>query len=277
MLARCTTAAGVSGARPCSISASAMRPIRSIDISRTSVPPLAARPGQSTPLSASRPGSRWPETTVKSDATPRWVNGMPATAGPASALVTPGTTVTGMPARTHASHSSPPRPNTNGSPPLSRTTRLPARARSTSTSLISSWVRLCRCADLPQSITSTCGGSSVSSSRGASRSTTTTSAVATRRRPRTVINSGSPGTAADQRDRAAMGARCRATGSSPRSSATPIASRSAIARRGSSPPLTATVRSSRRSTAGTRAVPPRRRRCARRRSAALRQQQRRRR
>ncbi len=95
--------------------------------------------------------------TVKSAATPRWVSGMPATAGAASAEVIPGTTVTGTPAAAHASHSSPPRPNTNGSPPLRRTTRFPARARSTSTALISSCVRLCRCADLPQSMTSTCG------------------------------------------------------------------------------------------------------------------------
>ena len=37
---------------------------------------------------------------------------------------TPGTTSNGMPAAASASASSPPRPKTNGSPPLSRTTRL---------------------------------------------------------------------------------------------------------------------------------------------------------
>ena len=44
----------------------------------------------------------------------------------------PGTTSNGIPASARASASSPPRPNTNGSPPLSRTTHLalPARGRS---------------------------------------------------------------------------------------------------------------------------------------------------
>ena len=41
-----------------------------------------------------------------------------------------------MPACANASSSSPPRPNTNGSPPFSRTTRRPARACATSCSLI---------------------------------------------------------------------------------------------------------------------------------------------
>ena len=35
---------------------------------------------------------------MKSAATPRWVSGMPAAAGPASAELSPGTTVTGTPA-----------------------------------------------------------------------------------------------------------------------------------------------------------------------------------
>src|SRR5438874_53508 len=42
---------------------------------------------------------------------PRWVTGIPAQAGTATALVTPGTTSNGIPARAHASASSPPRPN----------------------------------------------------------------------------------------------------------------------------------------------------------------------
>ena len=50
--------------------------------------------------------------------------------GTAIALVTPGTTVTGTPAAAQASTSSPPRPKTYGSPPLSRTTKLrPAPGR----------------------------------------------------------------------------------------------------------------------------------------------------
>ena len=54
--------------------------------------------------------------------------GCPLSAGPASALDRPGTTSKGTPARARASASSPPRPNTNGSPPFSRTTRSPRHA-----------------------------------------------------------------------------------------------------------------------------------------------------
>ena len=50
---------------------------------------------------------------------------MPASSGTATAEVTPGTTVTGTPASRQASTSSIPRPNTYGSPPLSRTTTRP--------------------------------------------------------------------------------------------------------------------------------------------------------
>ncbi len=46
--------------------------------------------------------------------------------------VMPGTMRNGMEARAKASASSAPRPNTNGSPPFSRSTRLPLRARLTS-------------------------------------------------------------------------------------------------------------------------------------------------
>ena len=49
-----------------------------------------------------------------------------------------GTTVTGMPASAQASTSSYPRAKTNGSPPLSRTTNLPALARSIITALMAS-------------------------------------------------------------------------------------------------------------------------------------------
>ena len=47
---------------------------------------------------------------------------MPAYAGAAIPAVIPGTTSNGIPASRSTSASSPPRPNTNGSPPLSRTT-----------------------------------------------------------------------------------------------------------------------------------------------------------
>ena len=68
---------------------------------------------------------------MKSWATPRWVTGIPARAGTAIGLVSPGMTVTGTPASRHASTSSNPRPKTKLSPPLNRTTRLPASARDT--------------------------------------------------------------------------------------------------------------------------------------------------
>ena len=61
-------------------------------------------------------------TTVKLVDRPRWVTGIPAYAAAAIALVIPGTTSNGTPARMQASASSPPRPNTNGSPPFRRTT-----------------------------------------------------------------------------------------------------------------------------------------------------------
>ena len=73
-------------------------------------------------------GSSWPVITANDDAMPRCVTGIPAYAGAAIADVTPGMTSNGTPAAASASASSPPRPKTNGSPPFSRTTRLPARA-----------------------------------------------------------------------------------------------------------------------------------------------------
>ena len=81
----------------------------------------------------------WPVTTANDAATPRCVTGMPAYAGTATAELTPGTISNGMPASASASASSPPRPNTKGSPPLSRTTRRPRRAFATSSALISAW------------------------------------------------------------------------------------------------------------------------------------------
>ena len=59
--------------------------------------------------------------------TPRWVTGTEAAAGTDTAEVTPGTTEHSSPAAAHACSSSKPRPNTYGSPPLSRTTCFPAR------------------------------------------------------------------------------------------------------------------------------------------------------
>src|ERR1700686_3896556 len=71
---------------------------------------------------------------------PRSVAGIAAAASAASPAVTPGMTRNGTPAAASVVASSPPRPNTNGSPPLSRNTRLPARASATRRWLISAFV-----------------------------------------------------------------------------------------------------------------------------------------
>ena len=92
----------------------------------TSVPPARPSASQSTPTGAEA-SPTCPVTTVTEVASPRWVTGMPAAAGAAKAELTPGTTSYSTPAVRRASASSPPRPNTNGSPPLSRTTRRPDR------------------------------------------------------------------------------------------------------------------------------------------------------
>ena len=85
-----------------------------------SVPPTLASDRQSTSRLAGR--RRWPVTTVTAADTPRWVTGMPAAAGAATADVMPGTTSNATPASLSAAASSPPRPKTNGSPPFRRTT-----------------------------------------------------------------------------------------------------------------------------------------------------------
>ena len=64
------------------------------------------------------------------------------------AEVTPGTTSNGMRAFARARASSPPRPKTKGSPPLSRTTRLPSEASAIKSSLISSWRKAWRVLNL---------------------------------------------------------------------------------------------------------------------------------
>ena len=68
------------------------------------------------------------------------MTGIPAYAGAAMPAVIPGTTSNGMEASFIACASSLPRPNTNGSPPLRRTTRFPSRASLTRSALISLWV-----------------------------------------------------------------------------------------------------------------------------------------
>ncbi len=86
------------------------------------------------------------------------VTGMPAYAGAAMADEMPGTTSKGTPAASRAWASSPPRANTNGSPPLSRTTCWPRRPRSTSSASISDWGIVARPGALPTLIRSADAG-----------------------------------------------------------------------------------------------------------------------
>ena len=259
------TATGVVAARPRLISSALIASRCATAISSTRVPGPCASESQST-LAPGCDGSRCAETTAKSWVMPRCVTGIPAYAGTATALVTPGTTTNGTPARTHASASSPPRPNTNGSPPLSLTTRRPASARSTISALISSCVIVCAPGALPARTISTSGSSSSSSALGPSRSATTTSASASSRLPRTVISPGSPGpppTSATEPSATVpvttgptVGRRCGRTGSEPSASASAIAERSRWDLRGSPPEVTATVTSPCLVTAGVLAADP---------------------
>ena len=116
--AHCTIAAGSVLGRPAAISSAHVSASLPAAISTTSVSVDVATRARST----SSPWAVLPVTTAKLCATPRCVTGIPASAGAATALVMPGTTSQATPASMHASSSSPPRPNTNGSPPFSRTT-----------------------------------------------------------------------------------------------------------------------------------------------------------
>src|SRR5680860_1176652 len=74
----------------------------------------------------SLPPASWPETKVTVCETSRWVSGICKLAAAAMPAVTPGTISMAMPSARSASSSSPPRPNTKGSPPFKRTTVWPA-------------------------------------------------------------------------------------------------------------------------------------------------------
>ena len=84
----------------------------------------AAKAGQSVPAF---PDLAWPVTNTTPCACSRWVSGTPNEVMAAKPAVMPLTTVTVTPAARRFSTSSPPRPNTNGSPPLRRTTVSPSR------------------------------------------------------------------------------------------------------------------------------------------------------
>ena len=193
VVARRITAAGVDGSRPPAASRRVMARSASTPMRTTRVSTAPANRSHSTVADLLE--SSWPVTTAKEEDSPRWVNGMPAAPAAAMADDTPGTTSTGIPAARQASASSPPRPNTKGSPPLSLTTSRPAPACSTSSPLITDWARQWRRADLPAKTRRARGGASSRSSGLTSWSYTTTSACRSQRSPRSVISSGSPGPA----------------------------------------------------------------------------------
>src|SRR5262245_19140343 len=91
--------------------------------------------------------------------------------------------------------SSAPRPNTQGSPPLSRSTRSPPRARSIRRLLISACVADGFPPRLPANSSRACGPAIASTRRSTSASWTTTLACASPASASSVNNPGSPGPA----------------------------------------------------------------------------------
>ena len=103
------TAAGMSSgspaaARPSVTCRSAVSPMRN-----TSVPPV--RTSASKSIASGLPTRACAVTMCTDEQKSRCVTGIPANAGTASALVTPGSTRNGTPCAFRYSHSSPPRPN----------------------------------------------------------------------------------------------------------------------------------------------------------------------
>ena len=121
-----TSATGVSTAFPSSTNLDTIMGKFLTPIKNTRVPSAAAKRGHSNTVS-SLFGSSCPVIKATVEARVRCVTGMPAYAGTATAEVTPGTTSKGIRCSTIHSASSPPRPNTNGSPPFNRTTHFPSR------------------------------------------------------------------------------------------------------------------------------------------------------
>ena len=93
-----TAATGVPAARPPAISAAAMSATRPAPMSTTSVPPARASASQSVSVAALRRIFVTGDDRDAASTSPRCVTGMPAYAGAAIALVTPGTTSNGTPA-----------------------------------------------------------------------------------------------------------------------------------------------------------------------------------
>ena len=132
-------APGVSALLPFLINSSAIcltlpTPMRNINVS--TAPANLSKWTSDLPLV----GSSCPVITAKEAATFLWVTGIPAYAGAAMAEVIPGTSSKGTPASFSTSISSPPRPNTKGSPPFKRATTFPCFPFSARRQLISSCV-----------------------------------------------------------------------------------------------------------------------------------------
>src|SRR5437762_142553 len=153
----------------------------------TSVRPLRASACQS----GSAPSFVCPVTKMTPRAASRCVTGMPE----ASPAVMPGITSASMPAARSASSSSPPRPNTKGSPPLSRTTLLPCCAYCTISRSMNSCGVLLQPPRLPTSMTFASERACARQPRLTRSSINTISASRSVRAAFNVISSGSPGPA----------------------------------------------------------------------------------
>ena len=186
-------ATGVLASIPPTINRSAIDAARAAPIRITSVVPVRASASQFS--EASWAGSSCAVITVIPADTPRIVTGIPAAAGAAIDDDTPGTSVTSIPALSSATASSPPRPNTKGSPPLSRTTQSNRRPRSIRISLISSCAFRGEPGVLPTSTNSAHGAASANTPGSTSRSWTITSARASKDAAFRVNRCGSPGPA----------------------------------------------------------------------------------
>ena len=124
--------------------------------------------------------------------TPRMVAGIDAADSAAIPAVMPGMMRKGMPASASAMASSPPRPNMQGSPPLSRSTRLFWRASSINRLEISACCADGRPPRLPANSSSAWGLASASTRASTSASCTMTLAWA---RPATASSVSRPGIA----------------------------------------------------------------------------------
>ena len=145
--------------------------------------------------SSGSPARAWAVTKVRVLTLPRMVSEIVPEAAAALAAVIPGQMRTGMPCADRAAISSLARPKIAGSPPLSRTTRLPACAASMRRWPLAAWSRECRPERLPTLMRSAEGRPSSSTRGPTSASKKTTSAASSSRSALRVRSSGSPGPA----------------------------------------------------------------------------------